>query len=211
MTTASLATNRNNSLPGDPFQFGAGHADVAAALDPGLTYDAGEADFLRYECASALLRAPVYNDYGRQTGWAKAAAPAYCKELCRLKSCAAPAGFYDVNVPSFSLNGLARNVRATARRRLTFVGAGAYQGPTTFNAALELPAGYSGRVVGVESGGATLTFGRGSGPKEFVLEITPNRAAPLAPLKAWSFGALTWTDAGGRWQVRSAIALRRTR
>lgn len=50
MTTASLTTNKGAPLTGTPFDYGAGEVNPSKMLDPGLTYDAGEADYLQYLC-----------------------------------------------------------------------------------------------------------------------------------------------------------------
>lgn len=208
MTTASMRTSAGGKIAGDPFMYGSGLIDPARAIDPGVTYDATEADYLRYECTSASQKRVPYIDYDLGVvRYVNGVPPPYCKTVCRAKAdCAAPAGFADINVPSFSMTSLQRGKAVQARRRLTFVGDSAR--PVEFTAALALPAGYTGRVYGVESGTATVTLGRASGPKEYVLEVTATSAAPKF---VYAFGAVTFADAGGRWIARSPIALGRVK
>lgn len=134
--------------------------------------------------------------------------PSYCKKVCAVskKACAAPDGFYNVNYPSFSLPHFRPGKPLTVKRRLTYVGDDAR---AVFTPTLELPPGYTGAVTALMTGNTTLAFAHGSGPKEFSLTITASKSA--LPKGEWAFGSLTWTDAGGTWSVRSAIALRRVK
>ncbi|MCO5556641.1 hypothetical protein L7F22_010192 [Adiantum nelumboides] len=58
MTTSSFLYNTGNSLSdafngetADPFAYGSGHTDPAAALDPGLVYDLSTQDYVNFLCS----------------------------------------------------------------------------------------------------------------------------------------------------------------
>ena len=220
MTTASQATSRGRPLDGTPFDFGAGEVDPAAALDPGLVYDLSAADYSRYVCTSAsrLGVSPL---------------PSECKAACGAGAkftagCRAPFGFRNFNYPSLSLPGLKRGERATASRTVTYVGAApAGKDGAKFNAALQLPPGYTGSVT-VERWpdskqqpstrqlvfGAAVKVGRTfkqaaayGQQRRFTITIKLSNYAK-APA-GWSFGSLVWTDADRKYTVRSAIALQK--
>ncbi|CAI5508048.1 unnamed protein product [Closterium sp. Naga37s-1] len=63
MTTARRTDNRKKLIrnlhlkPASPWQMGAGHVFPASALDPGLTYDAGEQDFRNFLAGVRMERA----------------------------------------------------------------------------------------------------------------------------------------------------------
>jgi hypothetical protein len=75
MTTASQTDNAGKPIVGPdgvsnatPLNFGSGHVTPAAAFDPGLVYDSGLADWVRYGCGinqMQLVFAPsVCNSFG---------------------------------------------------------------------------------------------------------------------------------------------------
>jgi hypothetical protein len=208
MTTASQVTNKGNPIKGDPHAYGAGHVNPAAALDPGLVYDAGETDYQVYSCAMMQRKA-------WKSRWTKKPKrPAFCATACGASAttnkkggkCAYPQAVRDLNMPSFSLPGFKPGSRATrtmtARRTVTYVG----DGPAAFKADLQLPTGFTGAVAADGGGGAMLAFTKSGEKASFNLTVTVSKAAPK---KAWSFGSLTWTSDGGRWKARSPIALQR--
>ena len=58
MTTAYTSCKNGAAIldvatgqPATPFDYGAGHVDPVAALDPGLVYDANVEDYLGFFCA----------------------------------------------------------------------------------------------------------------------------------------------------------------
>jgi hypothetical protein len=207
LTSALNVTNRGNPLDGTPFHYGAGLLNPKGALDPGLVYDAGDADAQRYLCSMVLN-----NEAFDPAKTKPPAAPPYCASACAdAAKCAYPQALRDYNqasfsLPGFKLRGAAR--KQSARRAVSFVGTGG----ATFTAQLTLPAGYKGAVAadgvqqkGAALGGSQLSFSAPGEAKAFTLSVTATRRAP----KGWSFGSLTWVDANGRWVVRSTIALQR--
>ncbi|KAI8476457.1 MAG: peptidase S8/S53 domain-containing protein [Monoraphidium minutum] len=225
MTTAGLTTNRGRPIPGTPFDFGAGQAAAAAALDPGLVYDAGRPDWERYACAAVDPKAYNMTVVDSMPEYAKPVVPAYCgsASVCGGGRCAWPQAMRDANLPSFALAGLSRGQSAKARRTATFVGPppapGAADandtaragGGAAFAPELQLPAGFKGKIT-VERGGprgltgagkGDLVFASPSDARSFTLTVTASKDAPAG----WSFGSLTWRGGGGRWAVRSNIAL----
>ncbi|KAI8476452.1 MAG: peptidase S8/S53 domain-containing protein [Monoraphidium minutum] len=219
MTTAGLTTNRGRPIPGTPFDFGSGQADAAAALDPGLVYDAGRPDYDRYTCTAVDPKA-----WRRDIEWLEEApaVPSYCKEACKGGGCKWPQALRDYNTPAFSLPELSRGQSVKARRTVTFVGpppvgAASADGAAAveFELDLQLPDGFTGKVKVSRKGapskaqsGASksdLAFVSPGDTRSFTLSVTATKDAPAG----WSFGSLTWRGGGGRWAVRSAIAIER--
>ena len=58
VTTGSQDVQKeDDATPADPFDFGGGHIDPVPAADPGLVYDAGLVDYLRFLCGDGELSA----------------------------------------------------------------------------------------------------------------------------------------------------------
>ncbi|GMN34964.1 hypothetical protein TIFTF001_005001 [Ficus carica] len=89
-----------------PFDFGAGHVDPVAALDPGLVYDATVEDYTRFLCASNYTSDQIKTVTKRDFTCNK-----------RNKS-----SVRDLNYPSFSVPFEKASRRLTYRRTLTNVG-----------------------------------------------------------------------------------------
>jgi hypothetical protein len=99
MTSASQETNEGNDIAGNPFDYGSGHVDPKAALDPGLVYDAGWTDWLGFLCGTGQLTA------------------SYCPDIAIDPS--------DLNYPSITVGELA-GVQ-TVTRTVTAVSRGTYE------------------------------------------------------------------------------------
>lgn len=190
MTTASQVTNKGNKIAGTPFDYGAGHVDPARAFDPGMVYDANATHYTRYICATS--RKPK---------------PAYCKAACKpARWCTSPQGLRDLNLPSFAFPAIkCSGKRVTARRALTLVGAA-----STFAPKVTMPAGLTGTVrvdrsgkIKAQRSTKALQFSVTGEVRTFTLTVATNRVAA----KGWNFGDLTWTDDGGKYSVRSPIAI----
>lgn len=122
MTTATptlndgLAGLQNGLLP---WAQGAGHVAPGAALDPGLVYDAGNVDFIRYQCKvnkAAVTPASDCTTYGTLDET------------------------YNYNLPSITVGNITNNVTVT--RKVTNVGTSA----ATYTASANVP-GFSALVT----------------------------------------------------------------
>lgn len=59
MTTAYTTRTDGSPIAGGPLAYGSGHASPADALDPGLVYDAGFADWFAFLCGTGQLACPA--------------------------------------------------------------------------------------------------------------------------------------------------------
>jgi hypothetical protein len=59
MTTASQELNVGGPIPGNAFDFGAGHVDATAAADPGLVYDSGFFDWIGFLCGTGQFASAI--------------------------------------------------------------------------------------------------------------------------------------------------------
>ncbi|KAE8715650.1 Subtilisin-like protease SBT1.7 [Hibiscus syriacus] len=190
MTTAYTAYKSGQKVedvatggPATPFDYGAGHVDPVAALDPGLVYDATIDDYLGFLCALNYtpnqIKSTTHRDFTCQ------------------KSKKYTLG--DFNYPSFSvpletaLGKGAAGVSSTINytRTLTNVGA-----PATYKISL-----YSQtQAVKMSVVPATLTFGAQYEKKSYTVTFTTSSM----PSGTTSFAHLEWSD--GKHIVRSPIA-----
>ncbi|KAK8646670.1 hypothetical protein V6N13_120450 [Hibiscus sabdariffa] len=191
MTTAYTAYKSGQKVedvatgePATPFDYGSGHVDPVAALDPGLVYDATIDDYLGFLCALNYtpnqIKSTTHRDFTCQ------------------KSKKYTVG--DLNYPSFSVPlDTASGKRGGARvsstikytRALTNVGA-----PATYKVSL-----YSQtQAVKMSVEPATLTFGAQYEKKSYTVTFTTSSM----PSGTTSFAHLEWSD--GKHIVRSPIA-----
>ncbi|KAL4334244.1 hypothetical protein GQ457_07G025000 [Hibiscus cannabinus] len=191
MTTAYTAYKSGQKVedvatgePATPFDYGSGHVDPVAALDPGLVYDATIDDYLGFLCALNYtpnqIKSTTHRDFTCQ------------------KSKKYTVG--DLNYPSFSVPlDTASGKRGGARvsstikytRTLTNVGA-----PATYKVSL-----YSQtQAVKMSVEPATLTFGAQYEKKSYTVTFTTSSM----PSGTTSFAHLEWSD--GKHIVRSPIA-----
>jgi hypothetical protein len=111
--------------PASPFGYGAGHISPARAMNPGLVYDLGEADYLNFLCALGYNATVMAMFNG---------APYTCPgEAARYVT--------DLNYPSITVVNVTA-AGATARRRVKNVGK-----PGTYKAFVNEPAGVSVTVT----------------------------------------------------------------
>ncbi|XP_074358073.1 cucumisin-like [Apium graveolens] len=162
MTTATIMDPRKNSDA--EFAYGSGQIDPLKAVDPGLVYDASEADYVNFLCNEG-----------------------YNTSLVRLISgdasnCSTPGTTWDLNYPSFALPLLdGEEVSATYTRTVTNVGSP----NSTYNyEAFLLPP----FTVVVEP--TILTFTEVGEKKSFTLKIV---GPPIVQVPIIS-GSLVWTD-----------------
>ncbi|MFC3456842.1 MULTISPECIES: S8 family serine peptidase [Massilia] len=122
MTTGYSTLNDN--LPGAqngllPWAQGAGHVDPNKAVNPGLVYDAGKADFVAYQCKVNKAAVSPASD---------------CTTYGTLDET------YNLNLPSITVSGVQGNV--TVRRTVTNVGGAS----ATYNAVASVP-GFTAQVT----------------------------------------------------------------
>ncbi|XWS25540.1 hypothetical protein CRYUN_Cryun27aG0076800 [Craigia yunnanensis] len=191
MTTAYTAYKSGEKIkdvatgePATPFDYGAGHVDPVAALDPGLVYDATVDDYLGFLCAlnytSDQIKSTTHRDFTCQTS----------KKYT----------LGDFNYPSFSVPletasgeeggaGVSSTIKYT--RTLTNVGA-----PATYKIYL-----YSQtQAVKISVEPATLSFSAQYEKKSYTVTF---RASSMAS-GTTSFARLEWSD--GKHIVGSPIA-----
>ncbi|RZC82208.1 hypothetical protein C5167_044998 [Papaver somniferum] len=123
MTTASVMNSTLKPIlrdpigsPTTPFDFGCGHVNPVAALDPGLIYDYGSNDILNFLCGAGATPAEIRNFTG---------APFHCN----------PIPSYDLNYPSIGVSNM--NGSVSVLRTVTYYG----YGPTVFKPFVESPSG----------------------------------------------------------------------
>ncbi|MEO0345764.1 MAG: S8 family serine peptidase [Pseudomonadota bacterium] len=197
MTTARQdVVKEDGATPADPFDFGAGHVDPNKAASPGLTYNAGELDYLVASCGTVT---PLLT-------------PADCAFVESVGFSTSPA---DLNLPSIGIGALPGS--QTVTRTVTAVGAPANRKssgligrffprtpapaptptPTRYRAVIDAPEGFN---VSVAPSEIVLTEGESA---SYALTVTNDTAIP----NVWEFGSLTWEPDSGN-AVRSPIAVK---
>ncbi|MEM7612890.1 MAG: S8 family serine peptidase [Pseudomonadota bacterium] len=186
MTTARQdVVKEDGETPADPFDFGAGHVVPNKAVSPGLTYDAGNLDYLAASCGTV---SPI---------------PGLTPEACEfieteLGLSTDPA---DLNLPSIGIDQIAGS--QTITRTVTAVGDYRKYGRADnrrqkYKANIEAPPGFD---VSVAPQSLSLRPGETA---TYELTVTNQTSAP----NVWQFGALTWENQRKRANdVRSPIAV----
>lgn len=188
MTSAYTTTTKGSNtsavaisdeITGDaatPFDYGNGHVDVAAALDPGLVYDIRVEDYFGFLCALNSTEGYVHGMMGTNT-------------TCSADEAYSP---YNLNYPSFAAgydtkaeNGAPKTVNFT--RAVTSVdgGAGTYHASVSVN-----DPGLVQVVVDPEE----LTFAEAGEVKSFVVSVTLAGAGAEADSGMEAWGRLVWSD-----------------
>ncbi|GKT55258.1 subtilisin-like protease [Colletotrichum tofieldiae] len=168
--TQSPLLDSSNSRPATPFDYGNGHVDPVAALDPGLVYDISPNDYVDFLCAvnttSAFITGITRSNYSCISNRTYSA--------------------YDLNYPSFSVlydnpgNG---TYKTTLKRTLTNVG-----DPSTYKVDVSLN---EPNLVKVSVKPETLSFtARG---EKLSYEVTVTMSSPPS-WNATSWGRLVWSD-----------------
>ncbi len=199
MTTARQnVVKEDGATPADPFDYGAGHVDPNKAIDPGLTYDAGELDYLVASCGTVT---PLLT-------------PGDCAFVEAIGFSTSPA---DLNLPSIGIGALpgtqtvtrtvtavgapnTRASRASGDRDAFFGGRGATPAlpeATRYRAVIDAPEGFE---VSVSPSEIVLAAGESA---SYALTVTNDTAIP----NVWEFGSLTWEPESGN-GVRSPIAVK---
>ncbi|KAK3156284.1 hypothetical protein QOZ80_2AG0105200 [Eleusine coracana subsp. coracana] len=171
MTTAAELDNKHEAIlnssfaAASPFGYGAGHVSPARAMDPGLVYDLGDADYLDFLCALRYNATVMATFNG---------APYTCPGE-------SPRAVADLNYPSITVVNVTAG-GATARRRVKNVGLPG----ATYKAFVVEPAG-----VAVTVTPSVLHFVSKGDEKGF--EVNFKVTSP-ALAKDYSFGSLVWTN-----------------
>ncbi|KAI3992320.1 hypothetical protein MKX01_030041 [Papaver californicum] len=131
MTTATVMDNTWRSISKDPngslttpFDYGSGHVNPLAALDPGLIYDFGPNDIIDFICTYGATPAQFRN---------------LTTEPITCKNPSIPT--YNLNYPSIGVTNM--NGTVTVLRTVTYYG----HGSTVFTASIENPAGVKAMVI----------------------------------------------------------------
>lgn len=124
MTTATVLDNMQSTIrkdpdgtPTTPFDYGSGHINLVAALNPGLIYDFGFNDVINFLCSTGASPAQLKNLTEKHV---------YCKN---------PPPSYNFNYPSIGVSNL--NGSLSVHRLVTYCG----HGPTVYYAYVDYPAG----------------------------------------------------------------------
>lgn len=154
-----------SSSPSTPLGYGAGHIYPTRAINPGLVYDLGEADYLDFLCALKYNATVMATFHG---------APYTCPGE------GSPRPVADLNYPSITVVNVT-SAGATARRRVKNVGR-----PSTYRSFVVEPPG-----VAVTVTPSVLKFSAKGEEKGFEVQFKVTDAK-LA--NGYSFGALAWTN-----------------
>ena len=143
--------------------FGAGHLNPVKAANPGLVYDAGEADYIKFMCGEGYRAEHLKLITGDNT------------------TCTINGTVWDLNVPSFtlSLDWLGKPVTRTYTRTVTNVGSAV----STYKAKLTAMAGLTVKVEPT-----VLTFKSLGEKKNFTLTATAGGDKRLSGTLVWDDG-----------------------
>ncbi|KAH6762718.1 subtilase 4.12 [Perilla frutescens var. hirtella] len=162
MTTAAVMTVKANSDA--EFAYGSGHIDPIKAKSPGLVYDMGEGDYVRFLCGQGYSNKTLLLVTGDNS-------------TC---TAANNGTVYDLNYPSFSVSGTSgKSVSAVFHRTVTNVGSPS----STYKAVVAAP---SGLTIQVQP--STLSFTSVGETQGFVVSV--NAAIGSAVMS----GSLVWDD-----------------
>ncbi|KAK9126420.1 hypothetical protein Scep_015266 [Stephania cephalantha] len=156
MTTATVIDNTGMTIVKDPFRssttpfnYGSGHINPVAAVDPGLVYDYDSNDVIDFLCSTGAGPKNLKNLTGEQLT---------CKKH--------PTPSYNLNYPSIGVSNMKGNV--SVLRTVTYYG----QGPTTYTPNVENPKG-----VGVAVKPNTLVFRKNGEKRSFKIDLTPHKTS----------------------------------
>ncbi|XP_034711893.1 cucumisin-like [Vitis riparia] len=175
MTTATIMDPRKNEDA--EFAYGSGHINPLKAVDPGLVFDASEADYVDFLCKQGYNTTHLRMITGDSS-------------VCPSNE---PGKAWDLNYPSFGLSLLdGEPVQASYLRTVTNVGSP----NSTYHSNITMPPSFA---VLVEP--PVLTFSEVGEKKSFKVIIT---GSPIVQVPVIS-GAIEWTD--GNHVVRTPIAV----
>lgn len=152
-----------------PFDYGSGHVNLRAALNPGLVYDFDVNDVVRFLCSKGATPAQLQN-LTAGNAW------------MRCDKTNVPS--HDFNYPSIGVSGLNGNL--SVHRTVTYYG----DGPTVYEAYVRAPAG-----VAVVVWPKKLAFTRAGEKLSFRVELSPYHKKRNDTVDgSFVFGALTWSN-----------------
>ncbi|KAI3453644.1 hypothetical protein Pfo_010307 [Paulownia fortunei] len=164
MTTAYVMDSRKHEDL--EFAYGSGQINPAAARDPGLVFDASEADYINFLCKQGYNTSTLRLVTGDNSTCANTT----------------PGRAWDLNYPSFSLYVAdGETIMGTFTRTVTNVGAA----NSTYIADLYVPA-----LISVTVEPSVLTFSAVGETKTFTVNIT----GPAISQQPITSGAITWRD-----------------
>ncbi|KAL0369539.1 UNVERIFIED_CONTAM: Subtilisin-like protease SBT5.4 [Sesamum angustifolium] len=156
MTTATIHDNTKNFIrrhpngtQTSPFDYGSGHINPVAAIDPGLVYDFDTSDIIDFLCSTGATPAQLKNLTGEVM---------YCRKN--------PKSSYDFNYPSIGVSNLRGSI--SVNRTVTYYG----EGPAVYKAEVDHPAGVNVSVTPNE-----LRFEKIGDKMSFVIGFTPYKAS----------------------------------
>ncbi|KAJ1440667.1 Peptidase S8/S53 domain [Sesbania bispinosa] len=152
MTTATVMDNTHHLIGRDPngtqttpFDYGSGHVNPVASLNPGLVYDFNSQDVVNFLCSNGASPAQLKNLTGELTQCQKA-----------------PTASYNFNYPSIGVSNM--NGSLSVYRTVTYYG----QEPTVYYASVENPSGVKVTVTP-----AGLKFWKAGEKITFRIDFTP--------------------------------------
>ncbi|GKT41956.1 subtilisin-like proteinase Mp1 [Colletotrichum spaethianum] len=168
--TQSPLLDSSNSQPATPFDYGNGHVEPVAALDPGLIYDISPSDYLGFLCAvnttSAFIAGITRSNY-----------------TCNSNQTYST---YNLNYPSFSVlydNPLNGTYTTTLKRTVTNVGdPGKYKVHVSLNDPSLVKVSVKPETLSFVAQGEKLSY-----------EVTVTMSSPPS-WNATSWGRLVWSD-----------------
>ncbi|MEA2002097.1 MAG: S8 family serine peptidase [Actinomycetota bacterium] len=183
MTTARQdVTKEDATTPADLFDMGAGHVDPGKAVHKGSSFQPGlvyDAGLFEYAGFTCGADLNIFSSGS-------------CDFLAGI---GVPIDPSDLNVPSIGIGELVGS--QTITRTVTSVAQ--ESGWRTYNVSVDAPAGFDATV---SPSSIRLKSGQSA---SYDVTFTANSAAQAG---VWSYGALTWSDTTGNYDVRSPIALR---
>ncbi|RZC76276.1 hypothetical protein C5167_000405 [Papaver somniferum] len=185
MTTANAMDNTKRAIlqnpsdsPASPFNYGSGHVNPIAALDPGLVYDFGSKDLIDFLCSTRAYATQIQMLTGKKVA---------CKSP--------PVPMYDLNYPSIGVANM--NGSVTIVRTVTYYG----HGPAVFDSKVELDSP-TGVKVKATVKPKQLKFKEAGEKMIFSVSFVADKTNHGSLV----FGSLTWSS-GNKYKVRSPIGL----
>ncbi|KAK9716588.1 hypothetical protein RND81_06G243800 [Saponaria officinalis] len=175
MTTASPMSSTSNKEA--EFAYGSGHISPLKALNPGLVYDAGEDDYVRFLCSQGLSAIEIRLISGKSDS---------CSNTTDSR-------WWDANYPSMAVPTSAGAFDVVFYRTVTNVGSP----NSTYNAAVTTP---EGQAVAIQVQPSVLSFDSVGQKLSFTVRVSGSIG-----LRALMSSSLVWDD--GEHQVRSPIVV----